>query len=175
MIKTTVFGVALGTIVLSSGAIATPVTNSTFTPISSHLSNTTVEIAASSIDSTAIEQSVFTQINNYRVSQGLAKLTRNSDIDTQARIHSKNMANGTVAFGHTGFTERVKAIGIPYNAAAENVAYNQGYTDPATTDVQGWLKSPGHLTNIKGNYEKTGIGVATTSTGKVFLTQIFLR
>ncbi|BDI19932.1 hypothetical protein ANSO36C_57340 [Nostoc cf. commune SO-36] len=57
----------------------------------------------------------------------------------------------------------------------KNVAYNQGYTDPATTAVQGWLKSPGHLTNIKGNYEKTGIGIATTSKGKVFLTQIFLR
>ncbi|BDI19931.1 hypothetical protein ANSO36C_57330 [Nostoc cf. commune SO-36] len=126
MIKTTIGGVALVTIILSSSAIATPVTNSTFMPISSHLSNTTVEIAASSIDSSAIEQSVFTQINNYRVSQGLAKLTRNSDIDTQARIHSKNMANGTVAFGHTGFTERVKAIGITYNAAAEKCRLQPG-------------------------------------------------
>jgi uncharacterized protein YkwD len=175
MIKTTIYGVALGTLVIGSGAIATPVTNPTFTPISSHLSNATVKIAASSIDSAAVEQSVFTQINNYRASKGLAKLTRNSAIDNRARIHSQDMANGKVGFGHTGFSERVRAIGIPYTAAGENVAYNQGYPDPATKAVDGWLKSPGHLRNIVGNYNKTGIGVAVTSSGKVYLTQIFLR
>lgn len=85
------------------------------------------------------------------------------------------MANGTVPFGHTGFSERVRAIGIPYRGAGENVAYNQGYSDPATIAVQGWLKSPGHLANIKGNYDKTGIGVASNSKGAIYFTQIFLR
>ncbi|MEH1864016.1 MAG: CAP domain-containing protein [Nostoc sp.] len=175
MIKRTIYGVALGTIVLSSGAIATPVTNSTFTPVSSSLSSDAFKIAASTIDTTALEQSVFNQINNYRTSQGLAKLTRNAAIDNQARIHSQNMASGKVPFGHTGFSERIKAIGIPYRAAGENVAYNQGYSDPATIAVQGWLKSPGHLANIKGNYDKTGIGVASNSKGAIYFTQIFLR
>lgn len=174
MIKTTVCGVALGTIVFSSGAIATPVTNSTFTPISSGVSNTTVKMAAS-IDTAALEQSVFTKINNYRVSQKLPALTRNSAIDVQARIHSRDMATKKVPFGHTGFPERVRAIRITYRAAGENVAYNQGYADPATIAVQGWLKSPGHLANIRGNYDKTGIGVAVNSSGQVFLTQIFIR
>ncbi|MEH2385932.1 MAG: hypothetical protein V7K14_09170, partial [Nostoc sp.] len=36
MIKTTIYSVALGTIILSSGAIATPVINPTFTPTSSN-------------------------------------------------------------------------------------------------------------------------------------------
>jgi uncharacterized protein YkwD len=175
MIKTTIYAVALGTLVISSGAIATPVTNPTLTPISSHLSNSTVKIAASTIDTAAVEQSIFTQINTYRVSQGLAALTRNSAIDNQARIHSQNMANGKVPFGHTGFPERVRAIGIPYTGAGENVAYNWGYADPATIAVQGWLKSPGHLANIRGNYNKTGTGVAMSKTGQVYLTQIFLR
>ena len=174
MIKTIIYSVALGTIVLSSGAIATPVTNPTFMPESSHVLSDTGYIAAS-INTVALEQSVFNKINNYRVSQGLAKLTRNSAIDNQARIHSQNMANGKVPFGHTGFSERVKAIGISYRAAGENVAYNQGYSDPATIAVQGWLKSPGHLANIKGNYEKTGIGVASNSRGEIYFTQIFLR
>ncbi len=175
MIKTTIYGVALGTLVISSGAIATPVTNPTFTPISSHLSNTSFQIAAYTYDTAAVEQSVFTQINKYRASKGLAALTRNSAIDNQARIHSQNMANGTVGFGHTGFAERVKAVGIPYTAAGENVAYNQGFPDPATKAVDGWLKSSGHLRNIVGNYNKTGIGVAVSKTGKVYLTQIFFR
>ncbi|MEA5600675.1 CAP domain-containing protein [Nostoc sp. UHCC 0252] len=174
MIKTTIYGV-VSTIVLSSGAIATPVTSPNITPMSSNVSSNTFKIAASSINTAALEESVFTQINNYRISQKLTKLTRNSAIDNQARIHSQNMANGKVGFGHTGFSERIRAIGISYRGAAENVAYNQGYSDPAKIAVQGWLKSPGHLANIKGNYDKTGIGVAATSTGKIYFTQIFLR
>lgn len=149
MIKTTIYSVALGTIILSSGAIATPVTNSTFTPTSSNVSNSTVKIAASNVDTAALEEAVFKQINDYRVSQGLKKLTRNSAIDNQARIHSQDMAKGKVPFGHTGFSERVKAVRIPYSSASENVASNYGYSDPVTTAVQGWLKSPGHLANIK--------------------------
>ncbi|MER3590353.1 MAG: alkaline phosphatase, partial [Mastigocladus sp. ERB_26_1] len=35
--------------------------------------------------------------------------------------------------------------------------------------------SPDHLINIKGNYNMTGIGVATNSKGEVYLTQIFIR
>ena len=177
MIKTIFYSVALGTILLSSGAIATPVTNPTFMPESSHVLSDTGYIAAS-INTAALEQSVFNKINDYRASQRLAKLTRNSVMDNQAKIHSQNMANGKVPFGHTGFSERVKAIkanGIPYSSAAENVAYNQGYSDPATQAVQGWLKSPGHLANIRGNFEKTGIGVASNSRGEIYFTQIFLR
>ncbi|MEH1889706.1 MAG: CAP domain-containing protein [Nostoc sp.] len=175
MIKTTIYGLTLSTILLNSGTIATPVANKTFTSKSLYVLSDTHYIAASRIDTVALEQSVFNQINNYRASQGLPTLTRNSAIENQARIHSQNMANGTVPFGHTGFSERVRAIGIPYRAAGENVAYNQGYSDPATIAVQGWLKSPGHLANIKGNYDKTGIGVASNSRGEIYFTQIFLR
>ncbi|MEH1936022.1 MAG: CAP domain-containing protein [Nostoc sp.] len=175
MIKRTIYGLGLSTIILSSGAIATPVTNPTFTPISSNVSNNAVQIVASSVNTAGLEESVFNQINNYRGSQGLAKLTRNSAIDNQARIHSQDMANGKVPFGHTGFSERIQAIGISYSAAGENVAFNQGYSNPAKTAVQGWLNSPGHLANIRGNYNKTGIGVASNSAGGIYFTQIFLR
>ncbi len=178
MKKITIYGVALGTIVIGSGMIATSiadVTSPTCTPVSSPVPTNTVATTPPSTNNAGIEQSVHNQINQYRVSQGLPALTRNDAIDNQARIHSKNMANGTVAFGHTGFSQRVKAIGIPYSGAGENVAYNQGFSDPATKAVEGWLKSPGHLANIRGNYNKTGIGVAITSSGKVYLTQIFLR
>ncbi|MCC5615987.1 CAP domain-containing protein [Nostoc sp. CHAB 5836] len=161
--------------------VTTPVTNRVTTPVttpvtkSKNVLNSTVEVAASKTDTAALEEAVFKQINDYRVSQGFKKLTRNSAIDNQARIHSQNMAKGIVPFGHTGFSERVKAAGIPYSSAGENVAYSQGYSDPATTAVQGWLKSPGHLANIRGNFEKTGIGVASNSRGQIYLTQIFFR
>ncbi|WP_414572370.1 CAP domain-containing protein [Nostoc sp. CCY 9925] len=175
MIRTTIYGIGLATLFFGSGAIATSITEPTFIPMSSDISSDTVKIAQSTINTAAIEQSVFTQINNYRSSKGLPKLTRNSAIDNQARIHSQNMASGKVAFGHTGFQERLKAIRISYRGAAENVAYNQGYSDPATQAVQGWLKSPGHLANIIGNYNLTGVGVASNSKGQIYFTQIFLR
>lgn len=55
------------------------------------------------------------------------------------------------------------------------MAYNQGVQDPATTAVRGWLKSPGHLRNIRGDYTLTGIGVAVNNKGEIFFTQVFLK
>lgn len=140
--------------------IYTPSSGNTSTPTSSSFS--------------AIENSVHQQINQLRSGQGLPPLQRNSAMDNQARIHSQNMANGQVPFGHLGFSQRVQATGISYTGAAENVAYNQGYSDPATQAVQGWRYSTGHWNNIKGNYNLTGIGVAKNSKGEVYFTQIFI-
>jgi uncharacterized protein YkwD len=176
MIRTTIYSIALGTIVLSSGAIAITVPTQTSTLKSSEVSGDNRQIIAqASINTSTIEQSVFREINNHRSSQNLPTLLRNSASDNQARIHSQNMANGKVPFGHTGFQQRVKAIAIPCIAAGENVAYNQGYSDPAKQAVEGWLNSPGHRRNIEGNYNLTGIGVARSADGKIYLTQIFLR
>ena len=85
------------------------------------------------------------------------------------------MAKGKVPFSHLGFKQRVNAITIGYSGAAENVASNLGYSDPANQAVVGWLNSPGHLENVKGHYNLTGIGVVTNTQGEVYLTQIFLR
>ena len=87
------------------------------------------------------------------------------------------MANGAVPFGHDGFEQRVQALAkaIPYKAAAENVADNQGYNDPATQAVQGWLKSDGHRRNIEGQYNLTGIGIALNANGEYYFTQIFVN
>jgi uncharacterized protein YkwD len=127
------------------------------------------------IKPTDLEKSVFDQINQYRVFRGLPELSLSAKISKQARIHSQNMARGKVPFSHQGFKRRVNAIPITYRSAAENLAFNLGYSDPAAQAVTGWLNSPGHLTNIKGNYNLTGIGVAANSEGEIYLTQIFLR
>lgn len=134
--------------------------------------------AATSPTYGTLEQSVHTQINKYRQSQGLAPLTLNATISAQARAHSQAMAQGKVPFSHQGFEARVRVISqkVPYRGAAENVAYNQGYRDPATQAVQGWLKSPGHLKNIQGRqFNLTGIGVAKNAKGEYYLTQIFIQ
>lgn len=125
----------------------------------------------------ALEESIHAQINQYRQSRGLAPLALNGAISDQARLHSQAMASGETSFSHTGFEKRVEAIAqsVTYQSAAENVAYNQGYSDAAQQAVAGWLNSPGHLENIQGNYDLTGIGVARNSQGEYYFTQIFLQ
>ncbi|AFY35774.1 CAP domain-containing protein [Calothrix sp. PCC 7507] len=174
MIRHTISSIAAGAFVLASAAaIAAP--DQTSHPKSPQAASHSLLLAQANTNTGALEESVFKQINQYRASQKLPALTRNASIDNQARIHSQNMANGKVAFGHQGFPQRVQAIAIPYRGAAENVAYNQRYSDPATRAVQGWLKSSGHLANIKGNYNLTGIGVASNRKGEIYFTQIFIR
>ncbi|HHU51592.1 MAG TPA: hypothetical protein GXZ36_07220 [Firmicutes bacterium] len=82
-----------------------------------------------------LEEKVFTQINDYRISKGLNTLASDERLVEQARIHSRNMGRGTVAFGHQGFQERIKAAAIPYKSAAENVAYTN-QSDPASAAVE---------------------------------------
>lgn len=179
MFRQTAFGIAFSALVLASGLTSSPVPGHTTKNNSDHqpLSIGSSQVALSpttTFKTTALEKSVFDQINRYRVSKGLSKLTLNANITRQARIHSQNMANGKVPFSHKGFEKRVNSIPIRYKSAAENVAFNQGYSDPASQAMTGWINSPGHLKNLKGKYNLTGIGVAANSEGEVYLTQIFI-
>lgn len=132
--------------------------------------------ASSNASMASLEQSIFRQINQYRQTKGLAPLTLNVTITQQARRHSQAMANSR-ALSHNGFSGRVQTIGrsIPYRAAAENVSYNSGFSNPDVQSVSGWIKSTGHRLNIEGNYNLTGIGAAKNSQGEFFFTQIFIR
>lgn len=125
----------------------------------------------------ALEESVHQQINQYRQSQNLPSLSWNETIAQQARDHSQAMASGAVPFSHKGFDERINSIkqSIPYRSAAENVASNQGYSNPEQQAVAGWLESPGHLKNIQGEFDLTGVGIAKNSQDEYYFTQIFLK
>jgi uncharacterized protein YkwD len=125
----------------------------------------------------ALEQSVHQKINAYRASRTLPALALNATISNVARSHSQNMVSGSVPFGHQGFDARVQTLSrtFTFRSVGENVAYNQGYSDPAAVAVNGWLRSPEHLNNIVGSFNLTGIGVARNSKGEYFFTQIFWR
>lgn len=122
-----------------------------------------------------LERSVYVQINEYRQQQGLAPLTLNPQITQQARAHSQAMAQQG-SLSHDGFEQRVRVLArsVSYRSAAENVAYNQGYNNPSSQAVRGWINSQGHRQNIQGRYNLTGIGVARNSEGEYFFTQIFI-
>jgi uncharacterized protein YkwD len=124
-----------------------------------------------------IEQRVYELANEHRISEGLVTLQWSEIIAEQCRIHSQDMAQGIVDFGHDGFSERIDNIRdeIMVTAAGENVAYNIGEQDPANAAVEAWLSSPGHRANIEGDYNFTGVGVAKTNDDTYYFTQIFIR
>ncbi|MEG4851897.1 CAP domain-containing protein [Microcoleus sp. B5-D4] len=130
-------------------------------------------VASSAI--TDLEKAVNQQINQYRASKKLPPLSIDQRITQIARIHSENMANGKVNFSHDGFEGRAKAITIPYQSVAENLAYNFGYSDPVRNAVEGWIKSDGHRKNMEGQFNVTGIGVAKNAKGEYYFTQLFVR
>ncbi len=136
-----------------------------------------VSQASNSSEFASLEQSVHQKINQYRQSRNLPPLALDSRISQQSRVHSEAMASGQVPFSHDGFEGRVKTLSksIAYRSAAENVAFNQGYSDPVQQAVEGWIKSPGHRENMEGNFDLTGIGISKNAKGEYYFTQVFIK
>lgn len=158
--------VNLAQIPVGAGSITTPTPSPAPTP------------APAPVDSPyqTLEREAFDLINAYRVSKGLSSLQWNEEVTRVARQHSIEMANGTVPFGHAGFEERARILQqrITLHGIAENVAYND-YPNPAQTSVDGWIASEGHRTNIENRaYTLTGMGVARSSDGAYYFTQLFI-
>ena len=85
--------------------------------------------------------------------------------------HSVNMASGSTAFGHDGFSDRVSGLG---GACAENVAMTPGASDDevANSAVELWKGSPGHRANMLGAYTRAAVSAAKNDQGYWYLTQI---
>ncbi len=132
--------------------------------------------AQSTTESDGNVRKIYDRINAFRTSQGLKRLQLDPFLSKIAAEHSRNMAGGKVDFGHQGFEQRATAIQtkVKFRSMAENVGESAGKADPIDEVVKGWLKSPGHLQNIKGDFDLTGIGVAK-KIDNYFFTQIFLK
>ena len=122
-----------------------------------------------------MQKEILYHINKYRITHGMMMLRMNDLITREATIHSQEMAQHKLPFGHLKYEQRMgrlfKAIKHS-NGGAENVAYN--YKN-AEIVVQEWLKSPGHRQNIRGSYNLTGIGIARDERGRIYYTQMFVR
>ncbi|ULQ54335.1 CAP domain-containing protein [Flavihumibacter fluvii] len=123
----------------------------------------------------SMEASILQEVNKYRTAHGLSPLKDNSILDTEAALHSQQMASKQVPFGHQGYATRMSRIdqrlgGI--KASAENVAYGNM---TAREVVQSWLKSAPHKKNIAGPYTLSGIGVSLDKQGIIYFTQIFTQ
>ncbi|TAG70427.1 MAG: CAP domain-containing protein [Oscillatoriales cyanobacterium] len=139
------------------------------------LPNCTQLIPTQSLPETSMNTNIAATSSIAELSKKLPPLTVDPRISQIARIHSENMASGKVKFSHDGFEGRAKAITVPYQSVAENVAYNFGYSDPVGNAVEGWIKSDGHRKNIESQFNLTGIAIAKNAKGEYYFTQLFVR
>ncbi len=158
---------------------ATPVTNNN-TKAPTNSNNQQVEAPAKtpatnvSQSVSEFEKQVVDLTNAERTKAGLKPLEIHAPLMDVAQAKSEDMAKNNY-FDHNSPTygspfDQIKAAGISYRAAGENIA--QGQTTPAQV-VQAWMDSPGHRQNIlNANY--THIGVGYVANGN-YWTQQFIQ
>jgi uncharacterized protein YkwD len=111
--------------------------------------------------------------NRYRASKSLPPCRWHDGIAQIAAEHAASMASGAAPFSHDGFNARVSRFPVAQRGAGENLALNSGVSNVAETAVNGWIKSPGHEKNLRGNWNVCGIGTARAANGTFYITQLF--
>lgn len=123
-----------------------------------------------------LEAEIHERVNEYRRDQNDRPLGLDPILSRIARDHSQAMAAGTRAFGHDGFDARAAEArtALAIRQFAENVATNNFSAGSVAREaVDGWIGSPGHLRNLRGAFELTGVGVARSADGYYFITQLY--
>jgi uncharacterized protein YkwD len=135
---------------------------------------------APSYNIASLERRAFDLINAQRQSRGQQALPWDPALARLARQHSENMARGGF-LDHTepggmSMVRRAHAQGIKgWKALGENIAYNQGYDDPAAFVAERWMISNMHRENLlNSRWTRSAVGVAIASDGRVFFTQLFI-
>lgn len=137
-----------------------------------------VPTAFADLDHEAFE--IFKLVNEQRKEKDLTELKWDDDLADLAKDYSKQMADGDF-FSHTGtdglsISERVERREIKYRKLGENLYYCKGFPNFKYNSVIGWLNSPPHKkTMFTGEFNFTGVGVAESVDGGVYITQVFLK
>lgn len=111
-----------------------------------------------------IQADFLSLVNAERASLGKTPLIANSQLESAAYLHSKDMGDNNY-FDHTSqdgtiFSQRITNAGYQWRSAAENIAMAYGAPDAAK--VYGmWKNSAGHYANMIGDYADAGLGVYT--------------
>lgn len=141
---------------------------------------TIVVNSKSAFSSFDLEKQAFNLLNSQRAAKGLPALVWNDEVAKIARMHSDNMAKYKF-FSHTGLdgfmvNDRADFCGVSkWKAIGENIAYNRGYEKPADFAVERWMQSTAHRENILNDrWKESAIGVAVSSDGAFYFTQVFL-
>ena len=124
-----------------------------------------------------LEQQVIDLVNKERAKNGLSQLKSNWELCRVARYKSQDMidkgyfAHQSPTYG-SPFT-MMQSFGIRFSNGGENIAYGQRSPQEVMTS---WMNSPGHRANIlSATYNQIGCGVAKTSSGTYYWTQMFIK
>jgi uncharacterized membrane protein required for colicin V production len=121
------------------------------------------------------ERQMFDLVNEERQSAGLGPLVWDDGLVPVARAHSEEMFR-LKYFSHTSPVagspfDRLKAAGVTYTRAGENLAYAQS----VTIAHRGLMESQGHRENIlRPEFTKIGIGVISAGPYGRMFTQLFV-
>jgi uncharacterized protein YkwD len=136
--------------------------------------------SSAAVGATSDERRAFELVNAERRARGESALVWDAELTRMARLHSEKMARQNF-FSHSGpdgqgLRERSRANGIVgFKALAENLAYNKGFADAASSAVVGWMRSEGHRDNIlNAEFTRTGVGMARAADGRIYFTQVFV-
>lgn len=125
----------------------------------------------------SLEAEVIKLVNVERSKRGLQALKADWEISRIARYKSQDMINKKY-FSHTSPTygspfKMLETFGIRFSSAGENIAYGQ--KTPAAV-MNSWMNSSGHRANILSpSYTHIGVGLAKTSSGVCYWTQMFTK
>lgn len=132
------------------------------------------------VEPNEIEKRAFDQTNLIRVKNGLPPFTWDADICRMARTHSESMSRQAY-FSHVTpaglrLRDRARAAGIlHFSVLGENIAYTQGYDDPAVFIIEQWMQSSKHRANILSTeFRAMAIGSFVAPDGSIYLTQTFI-
>lgn len=137
---------------------------------------------------TKLEVAMMGLVNAERAKAGLGALQWNDDLANVARAHSAEMrdknyfSHESPTAGLTTHLDRYRAAGHePPRVIAENIFRAWGSPKQVSlVDIQGGhdalMQSPGHRANILyRDVTHIGIGIATTTQGDLWITQMYLR
>jgi uncharacterized protein YkwD len=137
--------------------------------------------SVSAVAATSDERRAFDLINAERQRRGFRPLVWDGGLTRMARYHSENMARGGflnhVDRNGLDLKGRAEVLGLHgWKALGENIAYNQGFSDPTAFAVERWMVSEKHRENILNDeFTHAGVGVARASDGTFYFTQVFMR
>lgn len=133
------------------------------------------KIVVDDVEISKTEKAVLDLVNENRRRWGMRQYRLNAKLMKAARNHSNNMARSGSMSHYLGGSvqQRAMANGYPSSWTGENIAQGQ---QSANQVMNVWLASSGHRNNIMSHsYSEIGIGVAWSSWGVPYWTQVFGR
>ncbi len=113
---------------------------------------------ATAAPAAVIRTAVVCLINKQRTSRGLPALRASTLLNRSAQGWTNAMVAGDFFSHGTDFAARIRAVGLNWSAAGENIA--SGFPTPNAV-VNAWMASTGHCRNILSpSYADVGTGVS---------------